>query len=395
MNKALSHIRVIDMTRLIAGPYCTKLLAGFGAEVIKIERPKTGDPMRVMGPFFEDDEGLERSIPFLWLNTGKRSVTMNLKSNSAVEMLKRLVEQADVLVENFAPRVLPGLGLDYESLRAVNPRLIMASISNFGQSGPYRDYQADEMQIQALCGMMNSTGEAEKPPLASGPAICQYSAGLHAYLAVSMALFQRGNDGQGQYVDVSIFECGLENIEIILTNGLHLGANPKRGPHPGVPWDLYPCSDGYASIISMPARHWPSAAKILQDPELFSPRYKHIVGRIEDRSNYELRLKRCLQDHDKVDLFHAGQSRNLAFGYLASLEDVLASPQHKERGFFTELDHPAVGKHKCCDAPFKMSESPWQTSRAPILGEHNQSVYGQMLGYSTDELGRLEKEGVI
>jgi CoA:oxalate CoA-transferase len=395
MEKALSHIRVIDLTHFIAGPYCTKFLAGFGAQVIKVEPPKTGDKLRSVGPFFRNRESVETSIPFLWLNTGKKGVTLDLKTEKGVGVLKALVRQADVLVENFSPQVMPGLGLSYETLREINPRLIMASISNFGQSGPYRDFKAEEIQIQAMSGMMHLSGDANGPPLAAGPAVCQYVAGLHAYLAISMALYRRGSDGTGVHADISILESALENVETQLASHLHLGTNPKRGSHLGVPWDLYPCEDGYAAIISMPARHWHRAAEILEDPELFDRRYEHILGRVKDRHNYEDRLKHCLKTHKKITLFHAGQSRHLAFGYLASLEEVLASPQHKERGFFVELDHPATGKQRYCDAPFKMSESPWQSFRAPLLGEHNRLVYGDMLGYSIDELGLLEKEGVI
>ena len=394
-NMALSHIRIIDLTQCIAGPYCTKLMSGFGAEVIKIERPKTGDRMRSLGPFFQNRKGLETSIPFLWLNTGKKSVTLNLKTEKGLKILKQLIKDAGVLVENFSPGVMRGLGLSYEVLREINPGIIMTSISNFGQTGPYRDYKAEEIELNALSGGMYVTGDPKKAPLASGPAIYQYTAGQHAYIATLTALFQRSSSGEGQFVDVSIQESGLEHIEISLSYNLHKGKNKKRGGHMFVPWATYECKDGYAVIIAMPSRHWHRAANIFGDATLFDNKYDHLLDRIKHRSEYEALLKPCVKALKKKELFHAGQTRKLAFGYLASLEEVIESPQHKDRGFFKKIDHPVVGKHPYCGAPFKMSQTPWQTARAPLLGEHNNDIYRDVLGYSTEEIHQFMELEVI
>ncbi len=394
-NKALADIKVIDLTHYIAGPYCTKLMAGFGAEVIKIERPETGDRMRSAGPFHKNKEGLETSIPFLWLNTGKQSITLDLKTEKGVSIFKQLISDADVLVENFSPGVMQKLGLSYDTLCKINPALVMASISNFGQTGPYRDYKAEEIQMQAMSGIMYLTGDPESAPLSSGPAISQYTAGQHAYIAILMAMFQRGISGEGIYVDISIQECSLENIEIALTNNLLSGGKAKRGRHMMVPWDMYQCQDGYIDIISMPARHWHNAAEIFDDDRLFDKKYAHMRDRMTHRDEYEEILNDCVKSHKKKELFHKGQDRKLAFGYLAGLDDVTASPQHAERAFFDEIDHPVTGTHKYCGAPFKMSESPWRSARAPMLGEHNQDVYGGVIGYSYEEIKQLEELEVI
>ncbi|MCG2811452.1 MAG: CoA transferase [Candidatus Aminicenantes bacterium] len=378
-NKALSHIRVIDLTEGIAGPYCTKLLSGYGAEVIKIEDPKTGDMMRGGGPFFKNGEGLETSIPFLWLNTGKKSVTLDLKTEKGPEILKQLVKDADVLMESFSPGVMSGLGLGYEVFREINPRLIMTSISNFGQTGPYKDYQAEEIELNALSGGMYVTGDPEKAPLASGPALYQYTAGQHAFVATLMAVYRRGLDGEGQHVDVSIQESGLEHIEITLSYCLQQGKNARRGGHLFVPWDAYECRDGYAVVIAMPYRHWHRAAEVFSDHRLFAKKYDHILDRMKHRREYEEILRPCVKALGKKYLFYQGQSRGLAFAYVAGLDEVLESPQHKDRIFFEEMDHPAVGRHKYCGAPFRMSETPWQSARAPLLGEHNQDVFGEGL----------------
>jgi crotonobetainyl-CoA:carnitine CoA-transferase CaiB-like acyl-CoA transferase len=394
-KEALKNLRVFDLTEGIAGPYCTKLLSGFGAEVIKIERPDCGDISRTSGPFCSGRKEKEASVPFLWLNTGKMSVTLNLERGEGIAIAKRLAQRADILVESFPPGVISSSDMGYETLANLNPGLVMASITNFGQDGPYKNYEAEEIQLQALCGMMYLTGDPEKAPLVSGPALCQYSAGLHAYTAILMALFQRNLSGQGQYLDISIMECGLENIEIALTNYLQLGRKANRGPHLGVPWDLYPCKDGYGLVISMPARHWQRAAEFLDEPELFDKRYLHILDRIEHRQDYESLLKVHLKGHQKEALFHNGQSHGLAFGYLASLSEVLESPQHEQRKFFVKLDHPCTGNQDYCGPPFRMSKTPWRMTRAPLLGEHNEAVLGKILGYPKEDIERLGAEGVI
>lgn len=396
-SEALAHLRVIDLTHYIAGPYCTKLMAGFGAEVIKIEQVQTGDKMRSIGPFYQHQPGLERSIPFLWLNTGKKSITLNLKTDQGVRILKDLVKTADIVVENFSPCVMPSLGLSYEELRGENPRLIMTSVSNYGQTGPYRDYKAEEIQTYAMSGLMYATGHPEEPPLVSGPALTQYTAGLNAYSATLIALFYRELSGQGQHVDISIQETSMINIEWSLAECLQTGEEKKRNDdhHSMVPWEGYPCEDGYAAVVCGPTRHWRNAAKVFDDPRLFEKKYDHCIARMYYRKEYEAILKPALRTMKKKDLFLNGQEQQLAFGYQADLQDALDSPQHRSRTFFTEIDHPVAGKHSYCGAPFIMSETPWKSLGAPLLGEHNHLVYGDGLGFSKQKLQELNDEGVI
>jgi crotonobetainyl-CoA:carnitine CoA-transferase CaiB-like acyl-CoA transferase len=393
----LSHLRVIDLTHYIAGPYCTKLMAGFGAEVIKIERIKTGDRMREIGPFFNNEPNPEKSIPFLVLNTGKKSITLNLKKDRGISILRRLVEDADVVIENFSPRVLPALGLDYDALRQINPRLVMTSISNFGQHGPYRDYQAEEIEMYAMSGLMYETGDPERPPLAAGPAVTQYSAGVSAYIATLVALFQRQTVGSGQHVDISIQEAAMNNIEVSLVESLHLDQVRKRknDQHIMVPWELYECADGEIALIGGPVRHWLKGARLFGEPEIVSEKYRHILGRIENRREFESLLGKCVSQQTKQALFQAGQDRKLAFGVLSSLEEVAESPQHNHRQFFVNIDHPAVGIQPYCNAPFKMPASPWKTIRAPLLGEHNLEIYRDTVNLTDAEIKQLKDEEVI
>jgi crotonobetainyl-CoA:carnitine CoA-transferase CaiB-like acyl-CoA transferase len=392
-----TNLTVIDLTHGIAGPYCTKLMAGFNANVIKIERPHGGDLMRSRGPFFQNKPDQEGSIPFLWLNTGKKSITLNLKSETGCEIFKRLVRTADIVIESFSPKVMAGFGLSYSALKEINSRLIMTSISNFGQYGPYRDYQAEEIVEYALSGLMNSTGDPEKAPLCSGPATSQYTAGMVAYVATLMAMYRKGVNGRGQYLDISIQECALDNIEVTLMEYLHLGKVAKRSNdrHALVPWQLYPCRDGYAAVMGGPVRHWLGGADLFEEPRLLEKQFQHMWGRINNREEFESLLQPWLNRNGKKEIYHAGQARRLAFGYLATLPEVLESPQHNARGYFEEIDHPVTGKQKYCGPPFKLSETPWRTVRAPLLGEHNEEIYGEFLGYSSAEIQSLKEDGVI
>jgi crotonobetainyl-CoA:carnitine CoA-transferase CaiB-like acyl-CoA transferase len=372
-------------------------MSGFGAKVIKIERPNTGDKMRSIGPFFKNNENLEGSIPFLWLNTGKKSITLNLKTETGRDIFKDLVRKSGIVVENFSPRVIPGFGLSYDALQKINPGLVMTSISNFGQTGPYANYKAEEIVEYALCGLMYLTGDPEKPPLCSGPTITQYAAGMKAYVATLIALYQRGVNGRGQYVDVSIQECGLDNIEISLVEHQHLGkvGQRTRDEHTLVPWQLYPCQDGYAAVIGGPVRHWLGNADLFEEPQLLEQRYQHMSDRMKHREEVKALLQPWLSRHKKKDIYHAGQVKRLAFGYLATFAEVMESPQHKAREYFGEVDHPVVGKYKYCQAPFKPSETPWCSASAPLLGEHNEEIYGDLLGYSAQKIKSLSEEGVI
>lgn len=392
---ALCGLRVIDLTQDIAGPYSTKLMAGFGAEVIKVEPPKEGDRMRGLGPFVENREGPERSIPFLWLNTGKKGIALDLEKQEGVEILKGLVERADVLVESFQPGFLEDLDLGYEEMKESNRGLIFTSITGFGQMGPYKDFEAEEIALQAMSGIMYMTGDPGMPPLKAGPSLCKYTAGQHAYIATMMALFQRAGDGEGQYVEVSMQESALEHVEIGLSYNLQRGTNGKRGGHLFVPWDTYECTDGYATVIAMPARHWRRASEMFNDGALFDSKYDHMPDRMKHREEYEEILRSYVTPHGKRELFDNGQERGLAFGFVASVAEAAELSQHEARGFFVEDSHPVVGDLKYCGAPFRMSETAWLSGRAPMLGEHNDSVYSEILGYDSDRISDLRERGII
>lgn len=377
VRQALSGLRVLDFTQFHAGPYCTKLMAGLGAEVIKIE-PPAGDGLRSRAPFFRGEKHLEGSIPFLWFNTGKKSVTLDLRAPWGVEAALRLAETADVIVENFKPGVMESFGLDYKTLSQLNPAVVLTSISSFGATGPYRDFEAEDIHVYALSGLMHETGDPERAPLASGPAVAAHSAALCAYFATIAALFLRERSGRGQHVDVSAQEASLVNIEMSLVNCLQLGQTKKRSGdrHVMVPWEMYRCADGEAAIVGGPIRNWRKAAEFLDEPRLFEKRFVYVKDRMAQREDFENLLRPCVAKLGKRMLFHEGQKRNLGFAYAATLEEALELPQHRARDLFVELDHPRTGRHRYVGAPFRMTESAWTVARAPLLGEHDEEVLG-------------------
>jgi len=395
-TQPLSHLTVLDFTHHIAGPYCTKLLAGFGATVIKVERPHTGDAIRQRGPWLKNVSE-RRSVLFEWLNTSKKSITLDIKSPAAQGIVARLLNHAGVVVENFAPSTMPSVGFSYEVLRTMRPGLIMTSISNFGQTGPYRDFKADEIVEYALSGAMHLTGDAAREPLSPGPSITQYTAGMCAYIATLMSVFRGAATPEGDHIDISIHECALDNVEVSLAEFLHLGKVGRRNAneHTLVPWRLYPCHDGYAAVIGGPIRNWLSAAGMFEEPRILDQKYEHVAGRMEHREEFNELIQPWLRRTGKKDVYATGQARRLAFGYLASLADVAESPQHQAREFFGDVNCGSAGPVKMCGPPFRLSDSFFEQNRAPLLGEHNDEIYKGLLGFQAKELEAMRNEGVI
>ena len=404
-EQALSDVKVLDLTWHIAGPYCTKLLAGYGAEVIKVEKPGEGDPTRRMGPFFKDDPHPEKSGLFLHLNTNKKGITLNLKSATGKKILKALVSDADILVESFSPRVMPSLGLDYQTLEQINPKLVMVSISNFGQSGPYRDFKASEIVEYAMGGEMYSTGTAGREPLKLGGNVTQYQAGTVAAVATMGALYGAECQEVGQHVDVSIMEtqAGSTDRRIIYLLGYACaGVLTTRWPPPReavrmmiLPQGVYPCKDGFINTLSLP-QWWPRYLEAMGMPELKDdPRFQNIFS-AEAGMEFDAIWYSWLADHTREELFEIFREARIASAPVNSPEDLLKYPHLKERQYFTEIDHPETGKVDYPGAPFKMTETPCQAMHpAPLLGQHNEEIYCKLLGYSREELVKLRESGVI
>lgn len=382
MASALNNVRVVDFSQSIAGSYCTKLLAGFGAEVIKIESPAVPDKTRFRGPFI-GEPGPESGIPFLWLNTGKKSVALDLENEGDQASLLQLASSADVVVESFKPGKMSRMGLAYEELKKSNTGLVMTSITNFGQDGPYSDYEVDELQLYAISGGMYLTGSPDREPLGPGFPNCQYTAGYAAYIGTLVALFRANECGLGQHVDISMHECAIDNIEIAVINYLRKGVIAKRGKHPGVPWDLYDAQDGKAYITCAPFRHWKEAAKVFNEPRLLEDRLVDIRSRVSYREEAEALIRPWLKKQSREKIFDVAKEKRIAWGYLADFQEVLSSPHLKQRGFFVETEHPVVGNHLYCGAPFRLTKTSWHQGRAPLHGEHTRKVLDELNSYKS------------
>ena len=386
------------MTHHVAGPYATRLMAAQGADVVKVERPGIGDPARHLGPFPSDVPHTEKSALFLYLNTGKKSITLNLKSEVGKVILRRLVSEADVLVENFRPTVMPDLGLDYETLSAINTGLVMTSISNFGQTGPYRDFEAREMGLYALGGLMYITGESDREPLQMAARLCQYGAGQNALVATLSALWYREGSGMGQHVDVAISEYIATILENALSMYSYTGHSFRRTGNRGygrAAWGPYPCKDGYVGVIAGPDHRWPAVAELMENPELDAPRFSDRAGRGLHADELDTLMLPWLAQHDRRAIFESAQRLGLAFAYVATPEDILQWEHLQERDYFVQVDHPEAGTLRHPSGPFQVEGMSWQLEPAPLLGQHNHEILCQRLDYSAEDLVRLTELGVI
>ena len=382
MEQALSDMRVLDLTHHIAGPYCTKLLGDYGADVIKVERPGEGDSARRLGPFLGDIPHPEKSGLFLHLNTNKRSVTLDLKSDVGRETFVELAKAADVVVENFRPGVMASLGLDYETLKKANPLLVMASISNFGQSGPYRDFKSSELVLSAMGGGM-PTGLAEREPLKYAGWVRQFQTGLLAVNGILAAFHTARQQGIGQYLDLSMFEMHISNMDYraaALVRFQFTGENTWRQSLASRPADMpagiYPCADGYVYWFAVP--RWANVCRMIGRPDLVTdPRFADPGARVQNGTEFDgIFLEWSLQ-RTKKQCWEEGIAAGLICGPCNNVEELWQEPHVRGRGFWTEVDHPAMGKVTIPGRPFVMSETPWRVGRpAPLLGQHNPDAIG-------------------
>mgnify|MGYP005841551337 CR=1 FL=1 len=399
-EQALANLRVLDLSHYIAGPNCTKQLAGLGAEVIKVEKPGSGDGARSLGPFFGDDPHPEKSLLFFYLNDNKKSITLNLKTEKGKRILKELVKDADVLVENFEPRVMPSLGLSYETLREINPRLIMTSISNFGQTGPYRDYKAQDIVAYALGGYLYMTGSYEREPVKHGLNQAQMLAGLNGAVGTLTALASQRSSGVGQQVDVSIQETvntALFFFGMWYTwNGAIWRRQPKGGfIYIGGLQGIMPCKDGWTAA-NVYRDAWDKFVAFIDIPELLEPKFADHPSRVANLKELYQIVGQKFMTMGKHELFHSAQEWGFPWATVQDVKDLAECPHLAARGFWTEQEHPVIGRLRTPTVPYDMAETPWRSaSAAPLLGQHNREVYQERLGYSQRDLVRLRETGVI
>ncbi len=382
-DRALEGIKVIDLTHYVAGPYCTKLMADYGAEVIKVEPPE-GDPCRMLGPFPGDQPDKEKGGLFLYLNTNKKSVVLDLKTPQGKEAILALVKQADVLVENFAPHVMPELGLSYETLSRANPKLVMASISNFGQTGPYKDWKATEIVVEAIGGNMYVSGDYDREPLSFGVPLFQFVAGQNALAGVLMALFEsRSNrdSGQGQHIDVSVAEAVTSCIPYAFQYYTYTGAVWRRGPARRILFgvDLWPCKDGYVGLSVIRSTDFEEIGAFLGSAEVLDPKFSTGEGREEHYEELKQHYLAALAEKGKDEFFHEAHAWRLMASRELLPTELLQCEQLLDRGYFQEMDFPKAGKLPIPREVIGLTGTPAQINTpAPLLGQHTAEVLGNL-----------------
>ncbi|MSQ21914.1 MAG: CoA transferase [Dehalococcoidia bacterium] len=384
---ALGHLKVVDLTGFIAGPYCTKLLADMGANVIKVEKPMEGDVTRDWGPFLGDIPGKERSGLFWYLNTNKRSIALDLKKGADLAVLKKLISQSDVVVENFSPGVMSSLGLGYESLKGANPSLVMTSISDFGQDGPYRDYRATDIVANAITGLMSISGMYDREPLKRGLHQAAFRAGQYAAVATLAGVFATQATGQGQHIDVSSMECLVTGFIHQLMPYVYAGEITRRAPKSGLSFGGHvqpiETSDGYAIPGTGTGATWQDLGRLLEEPALLDPEFSTPAGREAHGQQIDAILARNFKKQRRYELVRTAQEKRFHFAVVQSIKDLLECPHLNERGYFVEIDHPLARAVKLPGAPFKMSRTPYNIRRhAPDLGEHSSEVRAEVENWS-------------
>lgn len=392
----LDTVTVVDLGQIYNGSYATFLMAMAGARVIKIES-KEGEHLRRRSSVGG------AALPFAMLNSNKLSATLNLKSPRGVELLLEMVKRADVLLENFAPGTTTRLGIGWERLREVNPRLIYGSGSGYGLSGPYRDYPAMDLTVQAMAGIMSVTGFPDRPPVKSGPAICDFMGGVHLYGAVVTALYEREKIGRGRLVEVSMQEAVYASLSSNL--GLYFDSGARVPPRTGnrhggmaeSPYNVYPTSDGYIAIICVGETHWKSLVKAMGRPELTDdPRFATLKTRVANMDAVDEIVASFTRQYAKQALFELLLKHRVPCAPVRDLEEVVHDPHMLSRRALEWIEHPDLGRIPVPGSPMRYEGvAPKAIVPSRRLGADNRAVYGDWLGLSGVEIDTLVAEGVI
>ncbi|MGE0824432.1 MAG: CaiB/BaiF CoA transferase family protein [Candidatus Binatia bacterium] len=399
---ALAGFRIVEYGDMVGASYAAKLMADMGAEVIKIEPPGRGDTARQRGPFPGKIPHPEKSGLFLYLNTNKRGVTLNLETPRGQEVFQRLVSQADLFIHNVHPTRMATLGLDYERLAHNNKALVMTSITPFGLSGPHKDFQAYDLTMWSAGGLtyLNGGGPGTEhlPPLKVFGQQAGFQAGVHAAVASLGALFARIRDGLGQHIDFSVQEClmGISEFAGIMPSYIDQVVVRFTGNKAIRPLDIMECKDGWIYLCCVEEHQWKNFVEIMGNPEWANePLFATRLDRAENWDALELFLAPWVKEQSVDELYHKAQSRRIPFAPVSTMGDLFNSEHLKARGFFAAITHPVAGTFPYPTAPEKFSTTPWTLRRpAPCLGQHNAEVYGE-LGIEQRELEQLQREGVI
>jgi len=393
----LEGVRVLDLSRILTGPFCSMILADLGVEVIKVEMPGRGDDTRLWGPPFIDGE----SAYFLCLNRNKKSITLNLENEKGREILYKLARKCDVFLENFKPGVTKRLGVDYETISKVNPRIIYCSITGFGQTGPYRDYPAYDIVIQGMGGLMDITGEPDRPPVRIGVAITDIGAGMYAAIAILSALIAREKTGKGQWIDVSLLDSTVSWLTYMAANYFATGVAPKRmgSAHPNiVPYQCFKARDGkYLTVAVGNDRIWKNFCEALGLEDLIEdPKFATNPDRVKNKDELIPLLEKAFLNKTRDEWIAILLKKGVPCGPIYAMDEVFCDPQVQHRKMLVEIEHPKIGKIKQIGIPMKFSETPGGIrTPPPLLGQHTKEILKNLLGYSEEEILQLEREEIL
>jgi formyl-CoA transferase len=390
----LQNIRVLDLSRVLAGPYCTMVLGDLGAEVIKVEPPE-GDETRAWGPPFAGGE----SAYYLCVNRNKRGMVVNLKTEEGKNILRDLAMQSDVLVENFRPGTLKKFGLDFETLHELNPRLVYCSISGFGQTGPLKDMPGYDFMIQAMGGIMSITGEPAGEPMKVGVAVADLFAGQNAVISILAALQARTFTGEGQFIDIALFDSELGWLANVASNFLISGKDPKRygNAHANiVPYQSFQAADSWLVVAVGNDRQFESFCKVIGKPELSADeRFSTNSARVQNREVLIPLIKPIFMEKT-VNEWLSLIGDQFPCGPINSFKQVFSMPHVKEREMVVEMQHPTIGALPLVGSPLKMGGTPVSYRLPPpLIGEHTKEILTKVLGLTSEKVTELRESGCI
>jgi len=393
--KPLDGIRVVDLSRILAGPYCSMLLSDFGAEIVKIENPDKGDDTRAYGPPFLDGE----SVYFLSINRGKKSLSLNLKTPEAREILTKLIQRSDVLVENFRRDFLPSIGFGYDEVAKINPKIIYASVTGYGHTGPWADRPGYDLAVQGQSGIMSLTGDPNGSPYKTGTSLADITAGIYATLGILLALQARTRTGKGQKVDVSLLDGQVSFLTY--QAGIYFGTgkspNRKGNQHPTiVPYETFKASDRYFNLAVGNDRLWQQFCDLLERQDLKThEKFATNPKRVQNHDELYGVLEKVFAEKTCDEWLAILEKAGLPCGPILSVSEVLEHPQVRAREMVVERPHPKLKSVKMTGVPVKLSGTPGEAGDAPpLLGQHTENVLRD-LGYSNDQFADFKKRGVV
>lgn len=396
MSKPLENIKVLDLTRVLAGPFCTMILNDLGAYILKVEMPETGDDARAFGPFKN-----EQSLYFVSINHGKDSISLNLKSEKGKKILLDLVKKFDVIIENFRPGTMEKLGLGYDIIKEVNPKIIYAASSGFGHSGPYSQKPAYDILAQAMGGIMSITGWPDSPPTRVGMSLGDITASLYTAIGINAALYQRTITGEGQKIDISMLDCQVSILENALARFQVDGKSPEPigNRHPTItPFQAFKAKDEYFVIAIGNDNLWEKFCKSIDHCELTKDE-RFLTNGLRTKHIKELTplIDAIIVQKNVADWFVIFDNAQIPYSPINTIDKVVNDPQVLSRNMIVDVEDKKAGRVKIAGNPIKMSTIAEEPHRkpAPEIGEHNNKVYSELLGFTKSEIEELKKEGVI